>query len=182
MSGHTVTSDATSVWFWSNSGICALPEWSRTVAGIAYDLRESRQLYRTGEPLFKKRAANGCTALCRRIRVAKSRGGADDEEDQKGADSGMLTNFVHLARSNFSRARKCASSRHTRPRMQTSSWSCQRDWRGGTARQRDRLMWRRTLGDILLDKGYDILVFIEKPNRRKVSGDGTKKAKTKAAR
>jgi hypothetical protein len=33
-----------------------------------------------------------------------------------------------------------------------------------------------------MDKGYDILVFIEKPNRRKVGGDGTKKAKTKAAR
>jgi hypothetical protein len=53
-------------------------------------------------------------------------------------------------------------------------------WRGGTAKQR-RLLWRRTW-EILLDKGYDILVFIEKPNRRKVTGDGTKKAKTKAAR
>jgi len=52
-------------------------------------------------------------------------------------------------------------------------------WRGGIAKQR-RLLWRRTW-EILLDKGYDILVFIEKPNRRKVSGDGTKKAKTKSS-
>ena len=54
------------------------------------------------------------------------------------------------------------------------------DWRGGIARQRDILIRRKL--DILMDKGYDILVFIEKPNRRKVSGDGTKKAKTKAVR
>jgi hypothetical protein len=50
--------------------------------------------------------------------VSQSRGGADDEEDQKGAYSGMLMNCA-LARSNFSRERKCVLSRHTKPRMQT---------------------------------------------------------------
>jgi len=53
-------------------------------------------------------------------------------------------------------------------------------WRGGTAKQR-KLLWRRTW-EILLDKGYDILVFIEKPNRSKAGSNGTKKTKKVAVR
>lgn len=45
-------------------------------------------------------------------------------------------------------------------------------WRSGTAKQL-RLL-RKRAWDILLDKGYDILIFIEKPSRKKVSGGKTK--------
>lgn len=53
------------------------------------------------------------------------------------------------------------------------------DWRGGVARQRDVLIRRKL--DILMETGYDIVVFVEKPNRSKI-GSSAKKAKTKAAR
>lgn len=54
------------------------------------------------------------------------------------------------------------------------------NWKGGIARKLDLLIQRKL--DILMETGYDIVVFVEKPNRRKVSGDGTEKAKTKATR
>lgn len=54
------------------------------------------------------------------------------------------------------------------------------DWRGGIAKQK-RLLWKRTW-DILLDKGYDIVVFIEKPNRRKADSNSKSKTKTSVAR
>jgi len=53
-------------------------------------------------------------------------------------------------------------------------------WRGGTAKQ-EKLLRKRTW-DILLEKGYDILVFVEKPNRQKADGNSKKRAKTSATR
>ncbi|MCS7265537.1 MAG: hypothetical protein NZ805_11970 [Armatimonadetes bacterium] len=54
------------------------------------------------------------------------------------------------------------------------------DWRGGIAKQK-RLIRKRTW-DILLDKGYDIVVFVEKPNRTKADMDSKMKAKTSVTR
>jgi len=54
------------------------------------------------------------------------------------------------------------------------------DWRGGTAKQK-RLLLEKTL-DILYDTGYDIVVFVEKPNRRRAGGVSKTKGKTSTTR
>lgn len=47
-----------------------------------------------------------------------------------------------------------------------------KSWRGSITRQRDALIQRKL--DILLDTGYDIVVFIEKPNRKRQAAEERK--------
>ena len=53
-------------------------------------------------------------------------------------------------------------------------------WKGGIARQKDALIRRKL--DILYDTGYDIVVFVEKPNRRRAGGGSKTKGKTSTTR
>ena len=54
MNGHTVTSDATLAWFWSGSGICALPDGLTGCEKLRYELRV-KAVYRQ-ESVFKNEA------------------------------------------------------------------------------------------------------------------------------
>ncbi len=171
-SGHTAMSNA--IWDWCSfgNGIYA-PRNGADGWKTAYNLRLKAAYGR--EPVSKSEAQT--VPRYAPNSFAKHRG-ATMRKTKKGLQR-FVNELCEYARQLFPGARV-----YVKPPYETEDADIvvelPEGWKRGIARQERALMQRKW--DILLDTGYDIVVFVKRPNRRKAKGAKKKATETSATR